>query len=58
MKFNEYQKGCKYRTYQDNKCVNEDNPQRLLVNSCLFQNCPCVKETRNKDENEKNEQKS
>lgn len=40
MTFEEIKKDCKYRTYQDNKCVHDKNPKRVLVGSCEFGKCP------------------
>jgi len=38
--FDEFKKTCKYRTYQDQKCVNEKSKRYRMVGSCQEENCP------------------
>jgi len=45
-KFEAFQKDCKFRTFQANKCVNEKNKDFRLVNSCVEKLCPIFKDAR------------
>jgi hypothetical protein len=38
--FEETKKTCKFRTYQDNKCVNDKNKVYRKIQSCQEKNCP------------------
>ena len=43
--FEEFQKQCKFRTYQDNKCAHERNRTFRKVGSCSEKLCPIFKKT-------------
>lgn len=40
--FPEIEKECKYKTYQDKKCVNEKNKNFRLISSCQKEFCPLM----------------
>lgn len=40
VEFAEFKKSCKYRTYQDQKCVNEKNKEYRKIGSCKEELCP------------------
>ena len=44
MEFTDFEKDCKFKTYQDNKCVNEKNKSLRLVGSCQEALCPIFKD--------------
>lgn len=53
-KFEEFQKDCTYKTYQDVKCVHSKNKQKLLVRSCTEKLCPLKgKEQKEKEQKDK-----
>ena len=43
--FEEFQKQCKFKTYWDSKCVNEQNKAFRKVGSCSVKLCPLFKKT-------------
>jgi len=46
LEFKELVKTCKFKTYQDNKCVNPDNKEYRKVGSCQEALCPLINETK------------
>ena len=44
MEFTDFKKDCRFKTYQDNKCVNEKNKLFRLVESCQEALCPIFKD--------------
>ena len=44
LKFKELIKNCKFLTYQDQKCVHDEHPERLKVRSCKEADCPVMKD--------------
>ncbi len=44
IEFKDFAKECKFRTYQENKCVNEKNKNYRQPGSCQEVDCPIFKE--------------
>jgi len=44
IKFKDIEKNCKFKTYQDAKCVNEKSRFFRLVGSCQEVNCPLLED--------------
>ena len=51
IKFDEFSKDCRFRTYQDMKCVHDKNTQRCKVHSCSEILCPLKKSSEIEKEN-------
>lgn len=43
-KYDEIQKDCEFKTYQDQKCVHDKNKYFRKIGSCTEDNCPLKKE--------------
>lgn len=43
MEFKDFSKACKFRTYQEAKCVNKENKSFRKVGSCTEVLCPIFK---------------
>ncbi|MFA5160243.1 MAG: hypothetical protein WC484_07060 [Candidatus Omnitrophota bacterium] len=44
MKFDEFQKNCNCRTYQDNKCVHPESKNFRQIGGCNYNSCPRKRE--------------